>query len=344
MKKLLFLLTLIFLVFALASCDLSFDFLNPEAPGNSEDPTCEHAYVELERIEPMPLRDGAIKSRCSLCQEEKIDAIPMTRKLKILVIGNSFVDNSLHYLWGICNSAGMQDAVFGNANIGGASLATHAASIANNINNYNYIKYEKDGQGVTTSNMRLEDIIADEDWDYIAIQQLGHLEGVPTSFSQLETILDFVSEKAPGIDIYWYMTWAYQQNSTHSGFAMHDNDQMTMYNAIVSTVQEKILTNPRIKGVVPCGTAMQNLRTSCIGDNTTRDGYHAKAGISKYTLSLTWYAYFTGGSIDDVFWYPQLKDLMTEVLVYSDVAAEAVKNALATPFEITQSTYTEPSA
>ena len=332
---------LLALTIALISCGGS-ETPGGETPDLPDEPACVHEYVEIERTEPMPLRDGAIKSQCTLCQEEKTDVIPMTRELKILVIGNSFVDNSLHYLWGICNSAGMENAVFGNANIGGASLADHASSILLNNGNYNYLKYEAEGQGAETKDMRLADIIADEDWDYIAIQQLGHYEGDPSKLSQLETILDFINEKSPGTDIYWYMTWGYQQGSTHPGFAMHNNDQMTMYNAILNTVQTKILTNPRIKGVVPCGTVMQNLRTSCIGDNVTRDGYHAKAGIAKYALSLTWFAYFTDGDVDKVRWYSLGADLKNEIIIYSDVAVEAVKNALEKPYEITQSVFTEP--
>ena len=319
------------------------DDIKPDA----EEIPCDHEYVELERTEPMPLKDGEVKHECSICHEIKVDTIPMTRELRILTIGNSFGDNSLHYLWGICNSAGMKDAVFGNANIGGASLDNHASSILLNSNNYSYIKYVGAGTRDEQTAMHLEDILADEEWDYIAIQQLGHYEGIASKYAQLEMILDYVIEKCPNAEIHWYMTWAYQQDSTHSGFAMHNNDQMTMYNAIIETVQSTILTNPKIKGVIPCGTAMQNFRTSCYGDNVTKDGYHAKPGIAKYLLSLTWFEYFTGGSFSDVKnWFPAGSNdgvsLRTEIILYFDVAVEAVENALENPFEITESTYKDP--
>ena len=352
MKKILLLLVLFALAFTLTGCVDSW-FSGTESSGSTkpdpEEIPCAHEYVELERIEPMPLKDGEAKSECSLCHDIKIDSVPMTRELKILTIGNSFGDNSLHYLWGICDSAGMEDAVFGNANIGGASLDNHASSILLNSNNYSYLKYTKAGMGDEQTNMRLEDILADEEWDYIAIQQLGHYEGLPNKYGQLEMILDYVIEKCPDAEIHWYMTWAYQQDSTHSGFAMHNNDQMTMYNAIVETVQSTIVTNPRIKGVIPCGTAMQNFRTSCYGDNVTKDGYHAKPGIAKYLLSLTWFEYFTGGSFSDVKnWFPAGNNdgvpLRTEIILYFDAAVEAVENALENPFEITESTYTDPIA
>ena len=340
MKKLFLVLLLILLAASLVArgdAQNGGDNIEPEAPA------CVHEYVEVERIEPMPLKDGEAKLACTLCDETKVDSIPMTRKLKILTIGNSFVGDALHYLWGICNSAGMEDAVFGNANIGGASLDDHAGSILMKAENYNYTKYEAVGSGSSVEGVSLDDALLDEEWDYIVIQQLGHFEGLISKYTNLDTIIDYVSEKCPNAEIHWYMTWAYQQDSTHSGFSYHNNDQMTMYNATIEAVQSTIVPNPKIKGVIPCGTAMQNLRTSCIGDNITRDGYHAKPGIAKYTLSLTWYAYFTGGDIDDVKWYNTPgSDIWTETIIYFDVAAEAVENALAKPFEITQSSYTEP--
>lgn len=71
------------------------------------------------------------------------------------------------------------------------------------------------------------------------------------------------------------MTWAYAENSTHSDFPRYDRDQMTMYNRIVAATNAKIDTNDRIFGVIPAGTAVQNARTSYIGDNLTADGNKA---------------------------------------------------------------------
>ena len=65
------------------------------------------------------------------------------------------------------------------------------------------------------------------------------------------------------------MTWAYQADSTHSGFNNYGKDQMTMYNAIVNAAQTKIVTNDNIEIIIPVGTAVQNVRTSYIGDTLT---------------------------------------------------------------------------
>ncbi len=36
------------------------------------------------------------------------------------------------------------------------------------------------------------------------------------------------------------------------------------------------------------GTAIQNLRTSYMGDTLTRDGYHLEVNTGRYTVSMTW--------------------------------------------------------
>jgi hypothetical protein len=139
------------------------------------------------------------------------------------------------------------------------------------------------------------------------------------------------------------MTWSYQANSTHNEFYKYSNDQMIMYNAIVDAVNEKVLTEPLIKGVIPCGTMVQNLRTSYIGDNMTKDGFHLTVDKGRYAAGLTWYATLTGNNIDGIDWYPEAFEY---IRLDEDVIKEAVNNALTSPYAVTESkfkTYTQPS-
>ena len=332
MKKILLVLMIILLAFSLIACGGE----TPETP----DPTgCEHSFVETERVEPRPMVDGSVTSVCSLCDEEKTEVLPKTRSIKVLAIGNSFSSDAVAYLYDICRSEGMTEIIIGNANIGGCSLDMHAGYIASNSSSYAYKKYStvKGGyeEGVT-----LEHALLDEDWDFITLQQVSQDSGRSDTFGNLDKIISYVSEKCPNAEIYWHMTWAYQQDTTHSGFKNYGSDQMTMYNAIVDATKEKILTNSAFEGAIPSGTAMQNLRTSYFGDNVTRDGYHARYGIGRMTIALTWYGFFTGGDLDDVFWYPS-GEHKAEVVVNWNLIVEAASNALKSPFEVTQSALTE---
>lgn len=66
-----------------------------------------------------------------------------------------------------------------------------------------------------------------------------------------------------------HQTWAYASYSNHTDFKNYDNDQMTMYSAIVNAVNEAA-SDQNISIIIPAGTAIQNGRTSFIGDNFTR--------------------------------------------------------------------------
>jgi hypothetical protein len=135
----------------------------------------------------------------------------------------------------------------------------------------------------------------------------------------------------PDAEIMWQMTWAYQGNSTHSGFAKYDNDQMTMYNAIIDTANELIVTNPDISGIIPSGTAIQNLRTA-LGDNLTRDGFHLSYDYGRYCAAMTWYKAITGKNIDYVNWLPEDYQNVGDNL---SAIKTAVNEAVAKPFEVT---------
>ena len=136
------------------------------------------------------------------------------------------------------------------------------------------------------------------------------------------------------------MTWAYQGNSNHNEFYKYNNNQNVMYNAIISAVNEKIINNDGIDGILPCGTAIQNLRTSYLGDTLTRDGYHLSEDIGRYTASLVWYKKLMGAD---------LTDLTTTPAAFFDIARhlpaikEAVNNAIITPYSVTNATVSEPT-
>jgi hypothetical protein len=132
------------------------------------------------------------------------------------------------------------------------------------------------------------------------------------------------------------MTWAYQQDTTNSSFSSYNNDQMTMYNMIIGAVQQHIVPYEKITRIVPNGTAIQNARTSYVGDELTRDGYHLSKQEGRLIAAVAMVATTVGIDYDKI-------DLTG---IYDDekfdkMALESVKNALDKPFEVTKSTYTK---
>ncbi|VEU83300.1 DUF4886 domain-containing protein [Acholeplasma hippikon] len=264
--------------------------------------------------------------------------VDFTKTLKVLAIGNSFSQDGMSYLYQIAKSYGVEEVILGNLVIGGAELSQHANNAASNSNAYLYQK-NTSGSWVDQSGKSLLYGLEDEDWDIITVQQASGKSGRPEYYDpHLDNLLTYIethktNEKAR---IYWHLTWAYQQNSTHAEFPFYESKQSVMYDAIINTYNQKVKVHTEIKGIIPSGTAVQNVRTSFIGDNMTHDGYHLNSSVGRYTASLTWFKAITKLSIDNITYRPSgVSDEQALAI------KEGVNNAIVKPLEITLSTYTE---
>ncbi|MBQ4107969.1 MAG: DUF4886 domain-containing protein [Clostridia bacterium] len=254
--------------------------------------------------------------------------------LKILAIGNSFSDDAMEYVYQVAKDAGVENIKLGNMYIGGCSLATHLSNAKNNSGAYTY-RTNTNGTWSSVNSVSIKTAVESDDWDFITFQQVSGYSGIADSYDDLYELIKIVEPLNPSARLAWHMTWAYKTGSGHADFAKYNRDQMTMYNAIVDAVNSKILTIDNIEVVIPSGTAVQNVRTSFIGD-TTRDGYHLSYGIGRYIAAMTYVKALTGLSIDN------------SMICPSDVDAgelraiiECVNNAYKTPFAVTQSAYEE---
>lgn len=265
------------------------------------------------------------------------DAVPDS-SLRVLSIGNSFSGDAVAHLYKVAQDYGVQDIVIGNLAIGGSSIQDHWTNANENNASYGYYK-NSIGISSTTSKKTLLEGLTDEDWDIIVLQQQSSDSGLPETYnSDLTNLIEYIKTNRtnPDAKIFWDMTWAYQSDSTNAGFALFNKDQMTMYRAITGAVQEKIVTNPDISGVIPTGTAIQNVRSSYIGDTLTRDGHHLSWNLGRYIASAIWVHALTGLPADSLSYVPD----QTEVpLKYLPVIKEAVTNAGKTPFAVTKSSF-----
>ena len=258
------------------------------------------------------------------------------KSLKILAIGNSFSVDAMEYLYQVAESAGVEEIVLGNLYIGGCNLASHKKHAEDDDSAYTYYK-NTSGTWQTTPNTSFSAGLTDEDWDVITLQQVSGSSGLPETYgNDLEILLYYADgmKTNENARIFWHMTWAYQQDSTHSSFANYNKDQMTMYSRIVSTVQECILPHEMIDGVIPNGTAVQNARTSYIGDNLTRDGYHMEKTLGRYIVALTYFAAITGCDISDISYAPNGVNATAMAM-----AKASVQDAIQTPDAVTPSIY-----
>ena len=217
-------------------------------------------------------------------------AYAQQKTVRILAIGNSFSQDAVEqYLHELAEAEGIS-TIIGNMFIGGCSLERHVKNARDNAPAYAYRKIGTDGKKREKGKMSLETVLADEDWDYVSLQQASPFSGMYETYeASLPELIEYVKARLPKkTKLMLHQTWAYASTSKHSGFKNYNCNQLIMYQAIADAVKKAAKAN-KIKIVIPSGTAIQNARTSFIGDHLNRDGYHLDVKIGRYTAACTWF-------------------------------------------------------
>ena len=295
---------------------------------------------------------------------EPVDPRP---ELKILSIGHSFSKDAMRtYMYDLFEAAGYKVTI-GYLYYPGCALERHYHYIKDNVKKYEEYSKNSNGTWKTVYNTNVTKALWDEDWDIVTIQpspdygqgvsykcDWGCNKTIANDYVHFNETVDLVkgylaSEDNPhgpntDVEFYYHLTWAFSEDCelwsyTYSGF-----DQMRMYNDFIKATKDYVVPNSDILGVIPCITSVQNARSSFMGDTfnepvvpgTQADGYHLN-DKGDLVAAMTWVAYFTG------------KDAMSFKIdtKYSDAEyaaiAEAVDNAIETPWSVTESGYkTEP--
>ena len=269
------------------------------------------------------------------------DPVNNDKTLKILAIGNSFSNDTTHFLEDIARAEGFETVLVGNLYIGGCTLQTHALNAEGNLPAYKYYM-NYDGEWKTIEECTIEYALKNQDWDIITMQQGSTWSGKPETYEpHLTKLIEYVNEHKtnPNARLAWNMTWAYQADFEKDMFAQYARNQDVMYHAIITTVQSTVQAHKEISYIMPCGTAIQNARTSYVGDTLTRDGYHMSE-LGRVITSYTWLATFLNEPLTEIN-FTNVSD--TLILTEQDKAMilESVNNAIANPYTVTNSTYTE---
>lgn len=160
---------------------------------------------------------------CTVCGTASWDT-DSDGTLEILAIGNSFSVDALEYAYQIAEDLGIEKIVIGNLYIGGCSLEKHAKNAKNDTAAYTYY-FNDNGTWTSTKNYKISTALTSRDWDYITLQQWSATSGVESSYNDdLTDLIDYVKTYSEA-KLGWHMTWAYQQNSTHSSFPTYNKDR-----------------------------------------------------------------------------------------------------------------------
>lgn len=256
--------------------------------------------------------------------------------IRVLTIGNSYSGDVVESWLSRMAKASDIELVIGNAVWGGHTLRKHWEDIVEGNSNTEYRKIINGTYSITSGN-KLTDIINDEPWDVITFQQISKESGLYSTFTPyIGYLIDYVKDIHPDAKLGWIMTWAYAQSAQKKdGFQYYNRNQTVMYDSIVSATQQLIRNYPEIEFVVPCGTAVQNLRSSFIGDNVNRDGSHLNLYFGRYLAAYTFFATLFGEdmAIQNSYVPYCMNDFTMQVI--REAALEAVRN----PYAVTPQVY-----
>lgn len=239
------------------------------------------------------------------------------REMKVLCIGNSFsIDAVENNLVELAAERGI-DLTVGNLYIGGCSLERHALNMRGDSAVYSYRlmrtplrlspqKGESDCPDVqdmtcertVTDSVSILWALASDEWDVVTMQQASHYSGQwftyePWLSELIDSVRLHIQDKTK---IYWYMTWAYQQDAKHPAFVPNYNgSQAYMYDEILGC-NRQVLANHPFDGFIPGGIAVQQARATKLGDTFCRDGYHLSYTCGRYLMACLWLEVLTGQS------------------------------------------------
>ena len=250
--------------------------------------------------------------------------------LRILAVGNSFSQDAVEqYLWELFDAAGIP-VVIGNMYIGGCTLERHFQNSVTDKAIYSYRKVVR-GEKTTWDNVTLSYGLADEPWDYVSFQQASGVSGEYETYEPyLRALRAYVRRRVPATAKFmWHQTWAYAASSDHGEFPRYGRDQMKMYKAIMAASRE-VMKNHKFPILIPSGTAIQNGRTSRLGDTFNIDGYHLERTYGRYTAACAWFEAISGQSVVGNSYHPAA--ISDEVALICQQAAHA---ACRRPYKVT---------
>ena len=192
---------------------------------------------------------------------------------KILAIGNSF----------------SEDTNVVNLYVGGCSLEKHWAHIQQHASPY---QVQVNGT-ITERHASIQEMLGEEDWDYIVTQQASQDSGWPDTYEPfLGDLVQYLREAAPKAEMLLMETWAYERDSDHWAFPRYHRNQMEMYRRLSKAYRDAAARHGL--RLIPCGAVLQVVRglpkfdVSNGGMSLCRDGFHMHFLYGRYLLACVW--------------------------------------------------------
>ena len=298
--------------------------------------------------------------------------------LKVLTLGHSLAVDTGHMLNMIAATQGFdgyEEVFIGTLYHSGCRLSQHVDFIRANSADYNLYLSSTATPGEPPEIMNgvtMQQALAFEYWDIIVMMGNPWEIDVEAAFENgnIQFIQEYVKENVanPNFIFAWHMPWAlpgdeellkmypYEPNSHYNNHLKRYNlDKSAHYEAQVSCVEKYIVPDETFAFVIPSGTTIQNAWSSYLEEKDLHRDYAHASDLGRVMASYTWYCMLLGieqldeiklDAIPKAFLKSTADKSQDRPLTEAEKAIilESVNNALANPYQMTQSQYTEAPA
>ncbi len=185
--------------------------------------------------------------------------------IRILGVGNSFTVNSEKFLPQIVSADPEIKAVIAGAIIGGCPLDKHVALAKAHEADpekgkaYNYKidgKHQKGGAS-------LKEILEDQAWDYVTIQQVSTKSYKPETYTPYtQELVEYIRKYAPQAEIVIHETWSHSVNSYRAtNWKLDPREMYQKLHAAYGAIAEEFDLR-----VIPVGTSFERARATEMWD------------------------------------------------------------------------------
>jgi len=223
--------------------------------------------------------------------------------IKLLIIGSSFSEDTCRRLGEIVESYGNR-IIIGNTVIGGGTFTSYWSRIQANMG----VSYNRwvngqwlDGELGGANNALMFDVLQDQEWDFIVMQQSAHKGDEESSFQpDMNNVKDYMEANSLSDNPIFAInrTWAFAESYViPAPFAIGWDDnwdtygatglqkQEGMHTALISAYDAAVISSG-IDIIIPTGSAIQSARGTTLNaesiDNLTKDTLHLDRGIGRY--------------------------------------------------------------
>ncbi|NDV67382.1 DUF4886 domain-containing protein [Dysgonomonas sp. 25] len=252
--------------------------------------------------------------------------------VRILGIGNSFTDDAMQDYLSNLAAGGGKKLVVARLTIGGAELDDHLDRAKHDSPVYQYWKRDEAGNVVGAGGKTVKEILQSEEWDYVSFQQQSWLSGQEKSYYSIPQLVKYAKDKSISSKTEYAIlqTWSFAYDYGYSDYDYYKNNQLVMLDSLTNAAYKASeLVTPNLL-VIPAGTAIQNGRTSVVGDNFCRDGYHLDVNIGRFTVACTLYETIFGDIEENPYKPAHISD------IHAEIAKNAARLAVAKPKEVTK--------